>query len=267
MTAMMRTVAVLNQKGGVGKTTVTLGLASAAAAAGQRVLVADLDPQAASTWVLGRDPGAGAPSLADLLSAEPTAAAVRAAVVTSAWSDAVHVLPADPSLQGLESGPLKRLRRVLDRVADAYDAVLVDCPPSLGTLTRSALTASRHALVVVEPSALGLRGIGGVADAIDDVWDTTNPDLELSGVVLNRVPAISSEAARRMDELVRIVGRSAIWRPAVPQRVVLNQAIGERRPIHAYGNRAADPIDAFDRLWARLRRTVAHAARDAGHTG
>jgi len=134
--------------------------------------------------------------------------------------------------------------------------VLIDCPPSLGTLTRSALTAARHALVVVEPSALGLRGIGGVADAIDEVWDRDNPDLELSGVVLNRVPAVSAEARLRIDELVRIVGRSAIWTPPVPQRVVLNRAIGERLPIHAYGSRAADAIDAFDRLWVRLRRAL-----------
>ena len=265
---MMRTVAVVNQKGGVGKTTVTLGLASAAAAAGHRVLVADLDPQAASTWVLGRGPdgpdgpdAAGPATVADLLDDEPTAAAVRAAVVPSAWGDAVHVLPGSPVLQGFESGSLRRLRRTLDRVSAEYDAVLIDCPPSLGTLTRSALTAARHALVVVEPSALGLRGIGGVADAIDEVWDATNPDLELCGVVLNRVPAISTEAERRIDELVRIVGRGAIWKPAVPQRVVLNQAIGERRPIHAYGSRAADPIDAFDRLWARLRRTIRAAER------
>ena len=257
---MMRTVAVLNQKGGVGKTTVTLGLASAAAAAGRRVLVVDADPQSASTWVLGHDPAEIGGSLADLLDDEPTADNVRDTVVTSAWSDLVHILPGSPRLQEYERGSKKRMRRAIDLVAADYDAVLIDCPPSLGTLTRSALTASRHALIVVEPSALGLRGIGGVADAIDEVWDSTNPDLVLSGVVLNRVPAISSEAERRIDELTRIVGRSAIWKPSVPQRVVLNQAIGERRPVHHYGYRASDPIDAFDRLWRKLDATVRRAA-------
>ena len=110
--------------------------------------------------------------------------------------------------------------------------------------------------MVVEPSALGLRGIGGVADAIDDVWDSHNPDLELSGVVLNRVPAISSEAERRIAELQRIVGRQAVWKPSVPARVILNQAVGERRPIHDYGSRATEPILVFDKLWAKLRRSV-----------
>lgn len=256
-TSHHRTVAVVNQKGGVGKTTVTLGLASAADAAGRRVLVVDLDPQASSTWVLGVDPDHSASTVADLLDerrgGEPSADAVAAAIVGSSWSERVDVMPAAAELQAHERGAPDRLRRALAHVADRYDAILVDCPPSLGNLTVSGLCAARNALVVVEPSALGLRGIGGVADAIDDVWDAANPDLELAGVVLNRVPAISNEAERRIDELARIVGRRAIWQPAVPQRVVVNQAIGDRRPIHAYGSRAADPIDAFDRLWVRLR--------------
>jgi cellulose biosynthesis protein BcsQ len=258
----MTTVAVLNQKGGVGKTTVTLGLASAAQAARRRILVIDLDPQGSSSWVLGIDPaaegGADGATVVDVLDGRPLADAVR----PSGWSDHVDVVPADTALQDFEAGDAGRLAAACFRAADligAYDAVLIDCPPSLGNLTINALAAARHALVVVEPSALGLRGIGGVADAIDDVWDSHNPDLELSGVILNRVPAISSEAERRIAELQRIVGRQAIWKPSVPARVILNQAVGERRPIHSYASRATDPIEVFDKLWAKLRRTV-HAA-------
>jgi cellulose biosynthesis protein BcsQ len=254
MAAMRRTIAILNQKGGVGKTTVTLGLASAAAAAGRRVLVVDLDPQAASSWVLGLDPGELSRTVADVVGARKVP--IHEAIVPSAWSDDVQVLPGSAALQELEAGPSKRLRKALTSVEDEFEAILVDCPPSLGSLTRSALTASRHAVVVVEPSSLGLRGIGGVADLIDDVWDTTNPHLELAGVILNRVPAISREAERRIDELSRIVSRQAIWSPAIPQRVVLNQAVGERRPVHDYGSRAAEPIAAFDALWRKLRGVI-----------
>jgi cellulose biosynthesis protein BcsQ len=251
---MLRTVAVLNQKGGVGKTTVTLGLASAAAQAGRRVLVVDLDPQASSSWVLGLDPADTDGGVVDLLATKGGDA--RRWIRPSSWSEHIDVLPSSGRLQELESGRSKRLRRALDSVTADYEAILVDCPPSLGNLTRSALTAARHAVVVVEPSALGLRGIGGVADLIDDVWDTTNPDLELAGVVLNRVPAVSREAERRIDELARIVSRQAIWQPEVPQRVILNQAIGERRSIHSYGARAAEPAAAFDALWRRVRTTL-----------
>lgn len=255
---MQRTLAVLNQKGGVGKTTVTLGLASAAAAAGRRVLVVDLDPQASSTWVLGVEPGDLRYSVADLL--ESGGPKLGDVVVPSGWGPEVDVVPSVPGLQDHETGTSKRLRKQLAGVEGDYAAILIDCPPSLGNLTRSALTAARHAVVVVEPSALGLRGIGGVADLIDDVWDATNPDLELAGVILNRVPAVSAEADRRIEELTRIVGRKAIWDPAVPQRVIINQAVGERRPVHSYGSRAADPIAAFDTLWRRVR-TVTSGVR------
>jgi cellulose biosynthesis protein BcsQ len=225
---MGATVSILNQKGGVGKTTVTLGLASAAAVRGDRVAVVDLDTQGSSTWLLGADP-----------------AAVDAdTLFGSAWSDAIDLVHC--------SGDVAAALAEVDRAA--YAAVLIDCPPTLSDQTTEALAWSRYALVVVEPSSLGLRGIGGVADVIDDIWDTRNPDLELAGVILNRVPAVSSEAERRIEELARIVGRKAIWQPPIPQRVIINQAVGERRPIHSYGARAADPIDAFDRLWAKLRR-------------
>ena len=238
---MRRTIAVLNQKGGVGKTTVTLGLASAAAAAGRRVLVVDLDPQAASSWVLGLDPGALETTVADVVG--DAKVPIDEVIRPSTWSDLVQVLPGASDLQELEGGPSKRLRAALTSVEDRFEAVLVDCPPSLGSLTRSALTASRHAVVVVEPSSL-------------EVWDSSNPDLELAGVVLNRVPAVSREAERRIEELARIVSRQAIWSPAIPQRVILNQAVGERRGVHSYGSRAAEPIAVFDALWRKVRGVI-----------
>ena len=158
-------VAVLNQKGGVGKTTVTLGLASAAAAAGHRVLVVDLDPQASSTWVLGLDPSRVDVSTADVLGRT----AAGKAMVPSAWGGEVWVIPASPRLLAREhGGNPTRLRDALVEVSDQFHAVLIDCPPSLGALSASALSAASHAVIVVEPSALGLRGIGAVADLVDD---------------------------------------------------------------------------------------------------
>jgi cellulose biosynthesis protein BcsQ len=247
-------VAILNQKGGVGKTTVTLGLASAAAAARRRILVVDLDPQASSTWVLGHERTDGDVLVADVLAGDP----LDKAIVVTRWSDAISLVPGSPDTAGaVDAAGTRRLRAALAALpADAYDAIVLDCPPTLDGPTRAALTVVRHALIVVDPSALGLRGIGSVADAVDGVWDGDNPALDLVGVVVNRVPAVSNEADRRIEELGRIVGRSTIWKPPVPQRVIVNQALGERRPIHAYGSRAGDVIHAFDELWRRLRKTV-----------
>jgi chromosome partitioning protein len=249
-------VAMVNQKGGVGKTSVTLGLASAAMSAGHRALVVDLDPQASSTWVLGGDPSTVAPSVAEILTEGGAGVAVRA-VLPSGWGDGVDLLPSSNGLAHADptrARELTRLRRALAGLAEDYDAVLVDCPPSLGHLTVAGLAAADLAVIVVEPSALGLRGINAVADAIDGVWERQNPQLDLAGVIVNKVPGVSAEAERRLDELVRVVGRRAIWKPMIPQRVIASQAIAERRPIHSYGWRAADLIDAFDALWAQLRR-------------
>jgi cellulose biosynthesis protein BcsQ len=253
---MGASVAMINQKGGVGKTTVTLGLASAAQAAGHRTLVVDLDPQGSATWVLGLDAQEAETSSAEVLAAAGSAT-VANAVMPSAWGEGVDVIPASPRLDRWEhasSRDAKRLRKAMGEVADDYDAVLLDCPPSLGHLTTTALSAADLALIVVEPAALGLRGINAVADRIDEIWDADNADLDLAGVVVNRVPGVSAEAERRLDELGTVVGRRAVWQPYVPQRVIAGQAISERRPIHAFGYRATDLAEAFDALWAKLRR-------------
>ena len=250
---MGKVVTILNQKGGVGKTTVTLGLASAAAAAGHRVLVVDLDPQGSSSWVLGIDPADVDVSSAEVLSRTPA----TKAMVPSAWGGEVWVIPSSPRLLTRDhGGNPTRLRDALAEVSDQFHAVLIDCPPSLGALSAAGLTAASHAVIVVEPSALGLRGIGAVADLVDEIWDAHNPELELAGVIVNKVPAVSLEADRRADELARIVGKRAIWQPVIPQRVIVNQAIGERRPIHTYGARSSEVAEAFDRLWAKLRRVT-----------
>jgi cellulose biosynthesis protein BcsQ len=259
MGAVTAIVAFVNQKGGVGKTSVTLGMASAARAAGHRVLVVDLDPQASATWVLGVDPTKVERSTGDLLHKGKPGSAERA-TVASAWGELVDVVPAGPGLQDYESGdgkhPAGRLRSALEGATGRYDLVLVDCAPSLGNLTMNALTAATHAVLVVEPAALSLRGVGAVADLIDQVWADHNSDLDLAGVIVNKVPAVSSEADRRYDELTRIVGKKAVWQPVVPARVVVNQATADRQPIHSYGYRATEVIDAFDHLYAKLRRVT-----------
>src|SRR3954451_25080135 len=113
---MGRIVALLNQKGGVGKTTVTLGLASAADAAGHKVLVVDLDPQASSTWVLGIDPDEPELSTAEVIGKGSAADAIY----ESGWSENIHVMPASKRLQVREQGKPKRLRAALEGVAEDY---------------------------------------------------------------------------------------------------------------------------------------------------
>ena len=264
---MGQVVSVVNQKGGVGKTTVTLGLASAARARGHRVLVIDLDPQGASSWVLGIEPGTASSTIRDVLGSSRGASAHRA-ITASGWGHLVDVVAADPGLQELEviRGGLEtlvlgaktetRLRRGIHRLTDGYGVVLIDCPPSLGALTTNGLAAADHALIVAEPSALSLRGVEPVADLIDSVWEHHNATLDLAGVVVNRMPARSHDAGVQFEELTRSVGRRSVWEPPIPHRVVLAEAAAAQKPIHDMGAKGRPVAEVFDQLYGRLWRLI-----------
>jgi chromosome partitioning protein len=178
--------------------------------------------------------------------------------VESGWGPEVEVLPSGRSLAEHErargGATERRLRKALTGVADRYDIVLIDCPPSLGNLTHSGLAAADRAVVVVEPASYSIRGVAAVADTIDEVWHELNPELDLAGIIVNKVPAVSVEAERRVEELGATFGRKEVWKPVIPSRVIVNQALGEQLPIHAYGYRAREVIEAFDALYAKLRR-------------
>ncbi len=256
-------LAVLNQKGGVGKTTVTLGLAAAAQRAGDPCLVIDLDPQGSAGWSMGVEASDEHLSVGDVLrTGDPKVA--RAATVTSGWGEGIDVLPASRNLIGREGdggapdAPL-RLRRALAPMVDDYRYVLVDCAPSLGPTTRSGLALADRVLLVVELSALSIRGAEAVLAAVEEVWADINPDLDIGGVIVNRAPAVSSEAFRQERELDRLMGRRAVWRPFIPQRTVLNEAVGERAPVHALGYRAKDTAEVFDALYRKLARVTTPA--------
>jgi cellulose biosynthesis protein BcsQ len=145
-----------------------------------------------------------------------------------------------------------RVRRSLEGVTRGYGVVLIDCPPSLGDLTTNALAASDEALIVVEPTALSLRGVAPVADLIESVWDHYNKELDLAGVIVNRRPSRGADAGSRYEELSQTVGQSSLWEPSIPTRVVVAEAASARRPIHDMGARGREVADVFDQLYERL---------------
>ena len=257
---MSNTVAILNQKGGVGKTTLTLGLASSAWANGIRMLVVDLDAQANATWALGVDPSLNNFGTGDALAADSSGAAGDM-IVQSGWGEGVWMLPASRDLTERDAGARgangrRRLAKALRGVTDQFDVVVVDCAPSLGLNTMNGLAAATGAILVVEPSVFGLRGVGPALDLIEDVWDADNKALDLSGVVLNRVPAVSNAAQERIEELRKMVGSRGVWAPHIPQRVLINQAHHERAPIHSFGAQGRELSGIFDSLLRKLRRSL-----------
>ena len=177
----------------------------------------------------------------------------------SDWGSFIDVLPASGDLherevEGGKKRMARRLASALEGVADDYELVLIDCSPALGPLTTNALTAAHLALMVVEPAALSARGISGVSDLIDDVWLRFNDRLDIAGVIINRVPPVSQEADRQRALLARMLGKSTVWEPEIPQRVVVTEALGQRQPIHQSGARGAEIAAMFDLHYARLRR-------------
>ncbi|HEY8374705.1 MAG TPA: ParA family protein [Pseudonocardiaceae bacterium] len=260
----MHTVAVLSLKGGVGKTTVVLGLASAALRRGVRTLVVDLDPQCNATATL--EPDETEATLSDVLE-DPTPSVLRAAVAPSSWGEGLDVLVGSEDVEAHNDPDpgLKRLNRLasaLTRINDLvvedglpYQLVLLDCPPSLGQLTRSALVAADRALLVTEPTMFAVAGVQRAFEAVQLERDQNNPRLQPLGVVVNRVRPRSHEHQFRINELREIFG-PLVMPVALPDRLAVQQAQGACMPIHQWGTPGAREVAlAFNLLLARVLRS------------
>ncbi|TVQ62769.1 MAG: ParA family protein [Phycisphaerales bacterium] len=184
---LTRSVAVMNQKGGVGKTTTTVNLAAGVARLGRSTLIVDLDPQAHASLHLGVDAEAdGAPTIYDLLldPEGPIDGAVRDARPNLSIIPAVVDLAAAETELADAPNRHGRLTRVLERLAGRFEFVFIDCPPSLGLLTLNALGASREALAPMQAHFLALQGLGKLFETVRLVGRGVNPRLRISGVVL-----------------------------------------------------------------------------------
>ncbi|MEC9000301.1 MAG: AAA family ATPase [Actinomycetota bacterium] len=262
----MVAVAVVNQKGGVGKTTVALGLASAASARGTGVLVVDLDPQGNATTGLGVfEPGPGV----DRVLAEECPGGLASVVEDSGWPSDVGPPPrlaaSSPGLAVREPQLATDPLGAQDRLAIALRGgamgaappldellVLIDCPPSLGLLTVNALFAADAVLVVTEPGAWAVDGVGRILQTIDRIR-VRRPDgrPEMLGIAVNRLGR--TRDGRYWDEQLRAAypGRCL---PPVHLRAAVSEAAAQSLPIHGLGSRpgAAEAAVEFDALLDRV---------------
>lgn len=263
-------VATLSLKGGVGKTTVALGLAGAAQQHGVSALVVDLDPQANATIAL--DVGPTAATVADVLD-DPRPSVLRRAIAPSGWGEGLDVLVgAEQSERHNHPDPsgsqLTRLRRALERLdspnhdgADGpYRLVIVDCPPSLGQLTRSALAAADRAVLVTDPTMFAVSGVQRAFDAVQAERARGNPDLQPLGVLINRVRPRNTEHAFRIDELRELFG-PLVFTGVLPDRSAVQQAQGACLPIQRWDTPGAREISAvFTILLGRIIRSARRTA-------
>lgn len=260
----MLVASVVGLKGGVGKTTVALGLASAAVHSGVRTVLIDLDPQANATSTLEPDPDPSAPprdsgvTVANVLN-DPARKVARAALRGTAWGEQLCVLAGseDAAAHDRPDPGGKRLSRLATAVrtlADRAELVLIDCPPSLGQLTRSALVASHRAILVAEPSLYAVTGVQRALAAVQ-TERTRHPGLQPLGVVINRVRPRSREHQFRLGELHDLFG-PLILQPDLPDRSAVQQAQGAGVAIHSWPTAAATEVAGmFDALLDRLLRS------------
>jgi chromosome partitioning protein len=205
----MRRIAIINQKGGVGKTTTAVNLAAALAECGQRVCVLDLDPQAHATTHLGIEPDGKAPSMYDVLVNSRPLAEVRRKVGDRLWitgSD-INLAAAEVELAGVV-GREVILRDLLRQDEGAFDFVFMDCAPSLGVLTLNALAAASEVFIPLQPHFLALHGMGKLFETTALVAKRINPALKVTGIVLCLYESSTRLAQEVVNDLKEYLDKS-----------------------------------------------------------
>ncbi len=237
---MARIVAVANQKGGVGKTTTSINLAASVASRGHRVLLVDFDPQGNASSGVGYGRDRVELTIYDALVGEVALAdVIRPTEITT-----LFVVPASTDLVGAEIELIgveareRILARALATVRDAYDYIVIDCPPSLGILTLNALVAADGVVVPMQAEYFALEGLSALSATIDKVRAAYNPGLVIDGVVFTMYDARTNLAAQVRGEVSAFFG-DKVYANAVPRNVRLSEAPSHGKPALLYDLRCA----------------------------
>lgn len=264
-------LSIANQKGGVGKTTTAINLAACLAAVGRRVLLVDCDPQANATSGLGLDKTPGLSAYSALLGQGDLSEAIR----STPW-DHLDLVPSEMDLCGAEvelvrlDQHLQRLRLALDPVcrSDRYDLVVIDCPPSLGTLTLNAFVAAHSLIVPLQCEYFSLEGIAMIHRILDQLIDSgANPHLRLLGVLMTMFDARTRLSHTVVDEVREHFG-TLVFDTVIPRTTRLAEAPSHGQPIiryDRYGAAAAAYEVLAQEVLTRLEPGVGSTPPSAPH--
>ena len=229
---MSRIIALVNQKGGVGKSTTAVNLGAALAVTGQRVLVVDSDPQGNTTTGFGIDKSRLQRDVYDVLMHQAT----TDDVVVDTELDELKLIPATINLAGCEIELVSalsretRLRQAIVPIASQYDFVLIDCPPSLGLLTINALTAAEEIIIPVQAEYYALEGLSQLTAVVRRVREALNPTLHVSGVLVTMFDGRTRLAMEVLDELERFFPQQ-MFKTQIPRNIRLSEAPSFGKPV------------------------------------
>lgn len=259
-----RILAIANQKGGVGKSTTTLGLAGAIAHTGRRVLIIDMDPQANSSQTLLPDYDERVAredffTTNDVLEAGMDPSDLGEAIVATPWEH-VDLIASQQALAHRDvegaTGIEMRLRRVLrglDALPEPYDVVLVDCPPSVGRLTVNAFLAASEILLISHPDSYGQNALNQIDETLKTVRESYDHDLRVAGLVINMYED-TNESKLRAGQLEARFGNTVLL--TMRKRAVVRTAQGEHRSVFAMGTPAAREVAGWFTDLARTLRLI-----------
>ncbi|MFF5997047.1 MULTISPECIES: ParA family protein [unclassified Lysinibacillus] len=232
---MGRTIAIANQKGGVGKTTTSVNLSACLAYLGKKTLLVDIDPQGNASSGVGINKKEIDGCIYDILiDDEPMKSYVHETKVENLW-----VVPATMSLAGAEIELVSaisrevRLKRALDEMKNHYDYIIIDCPPSLGLLTINALTASDGVLIPVQCEYYALEGLSQLLSTVRLVQRHLNKELIIEGVLLTMLDARTNLGLQVIEEVKKYF-RDKVYRTIIPRNVRLSEAPSHGKPIILY---------------------------------
>jgi chromosome partitioning protein len=232
---MSRIIAITNQKGGVGKTTTCVNLAASLSATRRAVLLVDLDPQGNATMGSGVDKRQLELSGYNLLLDDTPIEQI----IVDAEAAGYHLLPANSDLTAAEVQLIQvedreaRLHRRLASVADNYDYILIDCPPSLNMLTLNALTAADAVFIPIQCEYYALEGLSALLETVEQIRDAVNPGLEIEGLLRTMFDARNNLANQVSEQLLEHFG-DKVYRTIIPRNIRLAEAPSHGTPVLKY---------------------------------